>query len=58
MDRVRTFKGIGGVKVDGGFLVDCQVRGANVRRRGRSVVLGDFSSDHLLAVRQVCTRNG
>jgi hypothetical protein len=45
-----TFEGVGGVEVDGSLFVDGQERSSNVRRRRRSVVLGDFSSDHLLAV--------
>jgi hypothetical protein len=45
-----TLERIGGVEVDSGLLVDCQMRRSNVRRGRRSVVLGDFSSDHLLAV--------
>jgi hypothetical protein len=47
---VLTFKGAGRVEVLSGLLVDGQVRGSNMRRRRGSVVLGDFSSDHLLVV--------
>jgi hypothetical protein len=45
-----TFEGVGGVEVDGSLLVDCQMRCSNMRRRRRSVVLGNLSSDHLLAL--------
>jgi hypothetical protein len=45
-----TLEGVGRVEVDGGFLVDSQRGRANVRRRRRGVVLGDLSSDHLLAI--------
>lgn len=45
-----TFEGVGGVEVDGSFLIDGQVGSSNVRRGRRSVLLGDLSSDHLLVV--------